>query len=280
MKIPAAALLLAGALLATGCDKNPVDAALDEMLDFDGVFEAGDGMQIELSGRDAIITRMGTTQIYATKAGDMYLRGMLRNGPREWSGWGLLSHGLGGRTTVRLTETSLSLGTDIPAHRTWARVGSGGSGGGSGGSGDGGGGGGGGLTSTEACIQYWRPILVNQGPNWRLTRLVRDGKDHYAPKDYPDDNYMRFATGTTNRWTAKFMTGDTRYYSADSPNDTYVIQYDPKYVSGVPCVLRYTMHPTYQWTSALHSYSGGTLRMQFGTDRGVLSNSVWYWVRK
>jgi hypothetical protein len=65
---------LAFALLSC---KNPVDAALDEALDFTGVFESDNGFVIEVEGDDAIIRALGSSE-WGTrgvlKIGDRFLR--------------------------------------------------------------------------------------------------------------------------------------------------------------------------------------------------------------
>lgn len=144
-------------------------------------------------------------------------------------------------------------------------------GGGNGGSG----GGGGGLTSSAGCSAYWRPVLVGSGPNWKLSRLVWDGDEHYAPRDYAQRNFLRFRSDSSNRWTYEVMTGNVNQYNADSE---YSISYDPSYVSGVPCVLNYRNQLGSLSKFALASYSGGQLRMQWSNGQGGVSWD-WYWVR-
>lgn len=212
MKNAGAALLLAGVLLGSACDKNPVDVALDEMLDFEGVFEAGDGMQIALSGDEAIITRLGSTKYsIPMEVGDKYLDAMSRTGPREWIGRGRDNDGLWAQTSIRLTETSL-----LKGGATWERVGSGGSGGGGGGAMPE-------FKTSADCRNYWNPILKG---SWRVKEL-------WQHPGSPEMKFDQIAAGTTKNFAITWHSDGSvhykyqKYYSTGELMSEYDHRYTP-----------------------------------------------------
>lgn len=104
-----AAVALALAALTSGCDKNPVDAAIEAAIDFEGYFRADDGTEIELSGAYAYVRKVGTAVLgISLDVGDPYMMGMYPTGtPGEFSGYIVDRTGLLGRGTVRIEGNSL-----------------------------------------------------------------------------------------------------------------------------------------------------------------------------
>ena len=104
-----AALALGMTALVAGCEKNPVDAALDAALDFEGYFRAEDGTEIELSGAYAYVRKVGTAVLgVSLDVGDPYMMGMYPTGEAGvYSGYVVDRTGLLGRGTVRIDGGSL-----------------------------------------------------------------------------------------------------------------------------------------------------------------------------
>ncbi|HYW52207.1 MAG TPA: hypothetical protein VE861_16440 [Gemmatimonadaceae bacterium] len=74
----AVALLGLSAVLLTGC-KNPVDAALDIALDFDGLYTASDGTIVELNEDSGVIVTAGSGATAAgLRVGDLYFSNVRR----------------------------------------------------------------------------------------------------------------------------------------------------------------------------------------------------------
>jgi len=105
------ALVLGMAVLVGGCEKNPVDAAFDAALDFEGYFRAEDGTEIELSGSYAYVRKVGTAVLGTTlDVGDAYMMSMYETDePGEFAGYVIDRTGLLGRGRVRIDATSLTV---------------------------------------------------------------------------------------------------------------------------------------------------------------------------
>lgn len=131
-------------------------------------------------------------------------------------------------------------------------------------------------TSDASCAAYWRPILVNNGPSWRLVRLFIEGEDHHAPRDYADRNYLRFPTDGSSRWTYSFFTGGVQVYNDGQP---FGFRYDTTYLRGASCVLSYVNQLGQPGQIALIGYASGELRLGWADPQGNLLYD-WYWARR
>lgn len=119
-----AALALGAATLVSACDKNPVDAAIEAAIDFDGYFRAEDGTEIELSGAYAYVRKVGSATLgIDLDVGDPYMMGMYpTDEPGVFSGYVIDRSGLLGRGTVRIDDNSLVVtSSEYPAPTGQAR---------------------------------------------------------------------------------------------------------------------------------------------------------------
>lgn len=128
----AATLTLCAALSA--CEKNPIDSAIEEALDFSGVFRATDGTEIELTGEDAVILRVGSTPlIHPLNVGEVYIMGAYATEtPGEYRGYvrdhiGMLGHGriLLEEEAIRIERMDMGVpsGEQLPGQSTWRKIG-------------------------------------------------------------------------------------------------------------------------------------------------------------
>ena len=121
-------ILLAGMLLSS-CEKNPIDTAFEEALDFSGFFQASDGTEIELrtSGRADVVT-VGSAQLGTPlQVGNPYMTGMGPTGtPGEYRGYAVGRTGMLDWADVQLTGNSLVIrrkaADEIAAHVNWSRI--------------------------------------------------------------------------------------------------------------------------------------------------------------
>ena len=82
-KLLTLAVILAGAALSS-CKENPIDAAIDEALDFSGIFEASDGTEIELTWDgdegSATVIEVGSSSLgIPLEVGQDYMKFMYRD---------------------------------------------------------------------------------------------------------------------------------------------------------------------------------------------------------
>jgi hypothetical protein len=117
-------LLLGGLLLAAAsCDKNPIDAALDEALDFSGFFETDNGMVIELDvqGGRAEIRKFGSSPFGSLlKVGDPFILGMAKEGDK-YRGQVRGSGGFFSWSDITLKDGSLTIATTMAGHQAWKK---------------------------------------------------------------------------------------------------------------------------------------------------------------
>jgi hypothetical protein len=116
-------VLLLGALLvaAASCKKNPIDAALDEALDFSGFFEAENGMVIELDvpGGRAEIRKFGSSPFGSMlKLNDPFILGMYQVGDK-YRGHVRGNNGFFDWSDITLVDGKLNISSTMPGHQTW-----------------------------------------------------------------------------------------------------------------------------------------------------------------
>jgi hypothetical protein len=126
------------ALLALAC-KNPVDAALEEALDFSGIYELPNGLTVEFDGQTGVITKLGSSEWGPRgvfKVGDQYMTGMAETDiPGVYLGYvrvpKVFSIGFDGTTywaplelgQAKFTSAGMSLSAGAIGHTDFSRKG-------------------------------------------------------------------------------------------------------------------------------------------------------------
>jgi hypothetical protein len=116
-------VVLAGLVLAAAsCEKNPIDMALDEALDFSGVFETDNGMVIEMDvpAGKAVIRRLGSSPLSAVlEVGDDFIFGMFQVEGSNYRGYVRQQNGFLDWSDITLSGKNLVLSHTAPGHTTW-----------------------------------------------------------------------------------------------------------------------------------------------------------------
>jgi hypothetical protein len=122
---PSRIALFAGLLLAAAsCKKNPIDSALDEALDFSGVFETDNGMVIDLDvqGGRATIMRFGSSPFGSMlKVGDDFIIGMFSTGGDNYRGYVRRSNGMFDWSDMTLGAGGFTIASTMAGHQTWKK---------------------------------------------------------------------------------------------------------------------------------------------------------------
>ncbi len=125
LKTVLASALVASTIVFAACEKNPVDAVLENVVNWEGYFMASDGTVIQLDGSDAFILKVGSVGI--KKVNDKYMIGMAPTGNKdgEFRGYSLTKSGFYDFATVQLTGNSLTLRWDkagdvVSTQQSWS----------------------------------------------------------------------------------------------------------------------------------------------------------------
>ncbi len=135
------ALILAAVLLTAGCSGGG-DEDIEEFIDdtlFRGMYQASDGMVIELNGvnaADATVLALGSSTYgdFGMVVGDRYFLGMIENGPGLYRGYlpkptyvtsngqRTMSGYLYETGPITVTDSNLYIENTLAAHQAWART--------------------------------------------------------------------------------------------------------------------------------------------------------------
>ncbi len=249
---------LAGCLAVTSCSKNPIDAALEVALDFSGIFAASDGMEIELSGTDAYVKKLGTTQFpIAVKVGDKYMMFMNPTSePTTWSGYARSRTGFLDLANVKIDGSRLIItrpNSESPTGQgSFSKIGE--STGGTPGTG--------GTTPTgSTCEAQWGAVIRG---GWKATSAFVTGRGEEIGSG-PNNYGVTFDFGATSYreyWRRNNGSGSTLDYVG-----TYKLQTDAgaALIGNNRCSIVSTWmfndSSTGTTTHRIVSYSGGVLEM-------------------
>lgn len=253
------AIALGGLVAGGACKKNPVDTALEAALDFDGVFEATDGTQIQMNADgSATVKKVGSSALTSPlQVGKTYMYAMVRQGPGEYRGYVVDKTGLldWGDVSIHGSALTISRQTSAPVGQiSWQKIASG-----PGTPNPDPGNGNGNPPSGSTCQSQWGTVIQGK---WNISSYAF-GSTEYMGYNYTSATFEFGTTSYTRRATGRF--------GADPVlTGTYVINSDANanLIGSNRCSIRITYSNGFT-VYKIQKYAGGSLTLVDNGDPNV-----------